>query len=461
MKAIQRVTGQVLKVVVLICTIIIFIIVAFLIRTFSKDSFQYKTYINGVECSFLNLDSTSKKLEQSMNNAEIKLLFAEDKEYTCIGSFFDIKVENQDELKKIMYSQKGEENKEYNIENLYSVNEEKVKEYLSSLSIFHENNIKKPENAYLEFNDKNELVVKPEKYGNELNLNTAYKYMIKSLKAGKTVIDFKDITNIVPSILSTNEKLNSEKDYINSILSSTIEYKLNDGSTYVLDAKKMKEWIYRDDDGYYNIDIDGNVPKFVDKLNEKCSYTLTSTEFNATGLGKIKVPFGRRTYADLDKEKEIKRIKEQLTKGEKITFDPIYNPLPDYLNISTYVEIDLSRQKVWMYVNGKQIVNTSCVTGNVAGGYATPAGIYYLTYKTTDTYLEGYNGDGSKYSSHVNFWMPFNGGIGLHDALWRSNFGGNIYMTNGSHGCVNLPYAAAKTIYNNINTAIPIILYNS
>jgi len=114
-----------------------------------------------------------------------------------------------------------------------------------------------------------------------------------------------------------------------------------------------------------------------------------------------------------------------------------------------------------MYVNGKCIVESPFVSGNVAGGYATPVGIYYLTYKTTNTFLEGYNGDGSKYSSFVNYWMPFNGGIGLHDATWRSKFGGNIYLTNGSHGCINLPYSVAQKIYNNINTSIPIILYNS
>ena len=57
--------------------------------------------------------------------------------------------------------------------------------------------------------------------------------------------------------------------------------------------------------------------------------------------------------------------------------------------------------------------------------------------------------------------MPFNGGIGFHDAAWRSRFGGTIYLTNGSHGCVNLPYSAAQTLYSNINTSIPIILYAS
>lgn len=43
--------------------------------------------------------------------------------------------------------------------------------------------------------------------------------------------------------------------------------------------------------------------------------------------------------------------------------------------------------------------------------------------------------------------MPFHNGVGLHDASWRSEFGGTIYKYSGSHGCVNLPYSAAKAIY--------------
>lgn len=461
MNKIKQENAKALKILVFICTILIFAIMAFFIRIFSRDTFQYNTYVNGVECSFLNIESASAKLAQNMSSSEIKLLFADDKTYTCVGSYFEIEVENTEELRKIIISQSGNEEKSYTIENLYTLNEDKVKEYLSGLSIFHESNIRKPENAYLELDDNNQLVIKSEQYGNELSLDTAYKYMIKAIKAGQTTIDFRDITNITPDILSTDETLNEQKDYINKILSSVIEYSLYDGSTVTLDAETIKEWIYRDDSGYYYIDLDGNIPIFIDELNEKASYRLTSTEFNATGLGTIKVSFGTKTYADLNTEKEIERLREQIEKGEKITCDPIYNPLPDYVNIDTYVEIDLTRQKVWMYVDGECIVETNCVTGSVSEGYATPAGIYYLTYKTTDTYLKGYNSDGSRYSSHVNYWMPFNGGIGLHDALWRSNFGGNIYLTSGSHGCINLPYSAAKTIYNYINTSIPIILYNS
>ena len=66
---------------------------------------------------------------------------------------------------------------------------------------------------------------------------------------------------------------------------------------------------------------------------------------------------------------------------------------------------------------------------------------------------------GTGYRSYVNYWMPFNGGIGLHDATWRSEFGGDIYMYDGSHGCVNLPLANAGVIYNNVSAGTKVIVY--
>lgn len=453
-------SSKMLQIVIFICTVLI-VIFAILATMYSTKAFQYKTYINGIECSFLNIESAVDKLERKMNSAKLTLIFADNKQYTCLGTYFEIKVNNKEELENTLFKQKEEDTntqKTYNITELYSINEQKVKEYLSSLGVF-KMEMNEPQNAYLEFDGKNSVIIKPEKYGNKLNLEDAYNFMISELKKGETTIDFRKITDIEPNIKASDKELISQRDYINSILKTTITYKLHDGNTYKLDANTMKDWIYRDDEGNYSMDLDKNITEFVNNLNKKASYLITSTKFNATGKGEISISFGRKTYATVNKDKEIERIKEQLKKGESAEFEVTYNPLPDYKNIKTYVELDLSRQRVWMYVNGKCILNTPCVTGNVAGGYATPRGIYYLTYKTTNTTLEGYNSDGSKYSSPVTFWMPFNGGIGFHDASWRSYFGGNIYMTNGSHGCVNLPYSAAKTLYNNINTSVPIILY--
>ena len=455
----QRV-GKVLNIVVFVCAILVFLLV-FLLGFLAKDVFSYNTYINGVECSFSSVDGAKNKLEKHMNNATLTFYFADDKEYTCIGSHFEFKT-NVEQINDVLKSQNLEQNasKSYTLENLFTVNEDKVKEYLSSLAIFKESNIRKPQNAKLEWNNKNQVYIVPEKEGNELSLEDAYNFMLQELKEGKTEIDFKQVTNIEPSILSDDKKLIQQRDEINKIVGTTITYMLYDGSKYVLDSNVMKDWVEQGD-GYYLIDLETNVSNFVDKLAEKSQYSLTSTRFNATGIGEISIAFGRKTYATINKQEEINKIKKQLENYTNAKFEPTYNPLPNYKGISTYVELDLSRQRLWMYVNGNCIVETPFVSGNVSSGYATPVGIYYLTYKTTNTKLEGYNRDGSKYSSPVSFWMPFNGGIGLHDATWRSNFGGNIYLTNGSHGCINLPYNAAKTIYQNIDTSIPIILYAS
>ena len=452
--------GKVLNIVVLLCIVIIFLIFL-LTRVFIKDTFQYSTIINGIDCSFLNIKDAEKKLEKTMNSATITMLFAEDKKYTCLGAYFDISIDNSNSLRGILSEQKDTGKNEYTMTDLYKVNEAKAKKYLASLSVFaNDNSNKEPVNAYLEWDsEQQEYYIVKETYGNKLTIETAYNYLLNSLRNGKTVIDFREVTDITPDITANSLELKKQMENINSILDTTIEYELYNGETYTLDAKIMKDWVSRNDKGEYSIDIENNVTKFVDKLAKKAKYELTSTKFNATGLGTISIPFGRATYATVNTEEEIERLTKQLESKKSTKLEVIYNDLPDYLNINTYIELDLSRQNVWMYVNGECVVDSPCVTGNVATGYATPAGIYYLTYKEMNATLEGYNADGSTYSSPVTYWMPFNGGIGFHDASWRYSFGGNIYMTNGSHGCVNLPYWAASTIYSYINTSIPIIIY--
>lgn len=102
------------------------------------------------------------------------------------------------------------------------------------------------------------------------------------------------------------------------------------------------------------------------------------------------------------------------------------------------------------------------MTGNVSKNYTTPPGLYSLTYKQRDRILRGQKkADGKyEYETPVLYWMPFNGGIGFHDANWRSKFGGAIYQTSGSHGCVNLPPAKAAALYDLVYTGIPVICYN-
>lgn len=128
---------------------------------------------------------------------------------------------------------------------------------------------------------------------------------------------------------------------------------------------------------------------------------------------------------------------------------------------TTYVEVDMGLQHIYMYENGTLIAEAPIVTGNVAKGWTTPEGLYTLYYKERDRVLRGPKRADETYSyeSPVSYWMPFNGGIGLHDASWRGKFGGEIYKNNGSHGCINIPPKTAAVIYEHVYKGIPILCF--
>lgn len=118
----------------------------------------------------------------------------------------------------------------------------------------------------------------------------------------------------------------------------------------------------------------------------------------------------------------------------------------------TFVVVDKSEQRLFMY-NDNELCFTTPVT---TGKDTTPSdtGLFAIYSKEKDRYLVGAN-----YRSFVNYWMPYNGGEGLHDASWRSVFGTDSYKTNGSHGCVNLPPEIADDIYENVSIGTKVLVH--
>ncbi len=121
-----------------------------------------------------------------------------------------------------------------------------------------------------------------------------------------------------------------------------------------------------------------------------------------------------------------------------------------------YIEIDQNAQTVLLYKGGECILTTPTVTGNRAYGWYTPNGVFAINRKGEHVMLKG-----DTYNSYVRYWMCFRGGnYGLHDARWRDEFGGDIYLKNGSHGCVNLPPEAAEAMFGEIYVGTPVIIYH-
>ena len=137
-------------------------------------------------------------------------------------------------------------------------------------------------------------------------------------------------------------------------------------------------------------------------------------------------------------------------------YDSYYDTYGGYSD--TWVEVDISDQTARLWDGRDVVAEDYCVTG-MADKSPTPEGSYYIYEKTRNEVLRGYNYDGSTYAAEVNFWMPFYGGIGLHDATWRGSFGGTIYQYNGSHGCVNLPYSLASAIWQETEIGSPVVVH--
>ena len=152
------------------------------------------------------------------------------------------------------------------------------------------------------------------------------------------------------------------------------------------------------------------------------------------------------------------KLIEAIKSGKSQTIEPEYTYkgyVRDTNDIgNTYVEVSLSAQHMWFYKNGQLLVDTDVVTGNHNLGHDTKTGIYAIMYKERNATLVG-----EDYSSPVKYWMPFYANVGIHDASWRTTFGGSEYLNNGSHGCVNTPEANAEKIFNNIEKGVPVVVY--
>lgn len=120
----------------------------------------------------------------------------------------------------------------------------------------------------------------------------------------------------------------------------------------------------------------------------------------------------------------------------------------------TYIEIDMSEQKMYYYEDGRQVLETDVVTGNMRRKNGTPSGVNYVYNKQKNRILRG-----EGYASFVKFWMPVKGNVGIHDASWRKKFGGEIYLTNGSHGCINTPADKMAELFDLVEIGTPVVMF--
>ncbi len=431
--------------------------------------FTYKTvFFNGTVINGMNVSGKSPDQVKTMiaQGAEGYVLVLEERggrSESIAGEDISLKAEFDGSLEEILAGQNPFawlpawiSGSEYEIRTLVNYEEEKLNEALEALDCMDEEKIQKPENARISsYETGTGYVIIPEQEGDEPDgekLKEAAAEAVSRLERTLS-LEEKDVYR-KPEVTAEDEGLKALLEEYNRCAGVTVTYTLGD-RTEVLDGDTISQWLY--DDGSQVIVSEEGAAEYVQTLATKYNTAYRAKSLK-TSYG-TEVTISRGNYGwRINQSAEKEALLAMVRSGESGVREPEYSQKAashgenDYGD--TYVEINLTAQHLFFYKDGKLLVESDFVSGNESKGWSTPSGAYPLTYKERNATLKG-----EGYSTPVSYWMPFNGGIGLHDASWRSAFGGTIYKTNGSHGCINLPPAVAKVIYENISQGDPVLCY--
>lgn len=315
---------------------------------------------------------------------------------------------------------------------------------------------KKLLNAKVVYSDNaNAFVIETHSYEVKISKEELFDLVAKGIEARDNDVNIKKHIE-QPAVFDDDESLTAIKNKANQYLNMQLTYDFGDREE-IIDSSLLKDWIIVNED-QKEVDIEPEkVREYVVGLAKKYDTYGRGRKFKTSSGKNITTNGG--TYGWVThRGKTVDALIEHIKNGENKMIEPVYSFKALIRNSddmgNSYVEIDLEQQMVYVYVDGSLKVATETVTGNISKGYHTPTGVYPLNYKETDAVLTG-----EDYASPVQYWMPFNGNIGLHDANWRSSFGGTIYENKGSNGCVNLPPDNAKTIFNLVYPGMPVIVH--
>ena len=452
--------------------------------------FYQDAAINGIPVSGMNKADAKSTLDNFYTNYMLTMETIDGKQVMIDGREISMQVSLHDEFSSCFQKQKPYvwfmnmwKHHDYEIGADASWDEAALTDLYDSMDILEKKTMTAPKDAYVGIEDGKFAIVK-EVMGTTIKVSAFKNAVEESLSKVQSNLDLVEAGCYeLPEVYDTDEALNKELDAKNEFAENEIQLQMDDltlepgmelydevleksGDSYQVSKKLVEKYVK-------------NLAEEYDTLGKERTFTTSFSDKKVEVLG---TAFGY----ELNQEETADALYNALTSGraEKVeaVFDNKGYTLQGENDIGdTYIEVNLSEQYVIAYKNGKKLAEGDCVSGNESAGHGTCIGLYAIQGKQSPTVLRGEKKPVTKtvtkkkkgkkvkvtettmeyeYESPVTFWMPFNGGIGLHDAAaWRSQYGGSIYYYSGSHGCVNLPYDLAETLYNNFEVGDPVIVY--
>lgn len=433
-----------------------------------QDSFMYGTWINGIYCTGKTVQEAAEELTDSFEYNVLYVITPQDVEVIETEKL-EIQYDFESVLEKYRKKQNpfvwyhhmltGHLNEEVLPE--ISFNEDALEKWIYATDSYNSNlemtadslSIVLGENGYEISEDKEKI----------LNTALAMEKITEIIKNAGTEINLEDegcyFTREETVEMQKVRDLYAKIDEIQNI---SLTYKLKAVEKKVMPSE-IALWIAKDKEGNIKLDKKGEllfdknaVSDFVAQMaiDYDTWQNFSFTTHDGRDIVLKKGNYGTKIY----QQKEVAYLLEYLEEPTEMVREPAYIRNITYQDSNfidyTYVEVDMTLQKMMFFLEGEKVFETDVVTGCTSKGMGTPELVCYVYNKTKSAILKG-----ADYRSFVNYWVPVYGGIGLHDATWRDEFGGEIYKKSGSHGCINTPLERMEELYDMLEVGMPVVIH--
>ena len=460
--------GKAIKIVLL--SIIVILVLAYLgTAYYFKDRFYLFTKINGHEFSAKTIKEVETDIQDEVEKYVLTLEKNDGTTEAINGTEIMIKYEPKDELKKAMEKQNPllwpkalfkADKFEFPIGIGYD--NDLLLQKIDALNCVADPEQVQPVSAKPVY-DGEKYVIEPEVMGNTVNKEVLVSTIQSMIAESKNTMNLHESgCYYVPQYYADSDEVVAATDKLNEYLKASVTYDFKP-YTETVNGQKIAEWLTVDENMNVSLQTD-KVKEYVGSLANKYDTAGKARSFVTATGSTVQVKNGAYGWK-INRTEEYNALLANIEAHETVTREPVYSRKAishegnDFGN--TYAEVDLTSQQMWFVKNGQVVLQSPVVTGNPNQGHATPQGTYTVTYTTRDAVLKGrIMPDGTReYESPVKYWMPFNGGIGFHDASWQSSFGGNRYQTHGSHGCINMPLDKAQQLFGYLRAGTPVICH--
>lgn len=431
--------------------------------------FLMGTVVNGTDCSGMTIDEVGTLLQKQVEDYELVIEEVSGKTEVIRGTDIGIVYNGYHQLEEAFQEQNAYAwpkalfvSNEITAEIDFDYDSAKLEEKVSALEcVMAEDRIAAVAATVVLQNGK--FVIRDESYGTQVDAAKLKEVVNEAVASIRTTVNLEESgCYIQPKYTKTSAEVIAARDEMNRYLTASITYSL-DNIVVTLGKDQISQWISVDENMTPLISTDG-VKAFAKTLSNQYNTSNRGGQMT-TPTGKVVdvalAGYGRMVGVDQETEQLMNEIKE----GKTITREPIFSraETPEGQTIwgATYIEVDITEQHMWFIANGAVALETDIVTGK-RGVNDTPTGTFTILEKTKDRVLRGKplaNGKPS-YLTPVKYWMRITwSGIGFHDAKWQPTFGGERYVTNGSHGCINMPPAMAAQLFDAIGIGTPVVVH--